>query len=111
VKQGDVYVVDLNPAKGREQAGKRHVVIVSQKPFNDVTGNPVVAPVTQGGNFGREAGFTVSLSGAGTSTQGVVLCHQLRVLDIKARGGRLIETLPQAIMQEILDHIIPIFEG
>jgi len=111
LNQGDIYVVDLDPTKGREQAGKRHVLIVSQKAFNEVTQHPVIAPITQGGNFAREAGFTVSLVGTGTRSQGVVLCHQIRVLDLKTRGARFVETLPNEILQEVLNHIIPIFEG
>lgn len=108
---GEIYIVDLDPTKGREQAGKRHVLIVSQKAFNVVTRHPVIAPITQGGSFAREAGFTVSLSGVGTHTHGVVLCHQIRVLDLKTRGARFVETLPDKILQEVLNHIIPIFEG
>lgn len=110
MNQGDIYEIDLDPAKGKEQRGKRPVVIVSQTRFNQVTGLPIVAPISQGGDFGRERGFTVPLSGAGTKTQGVVLCHQLRVLDIKARNGRRIEPLPPPILKDVIDRIIPIFE-
>jgi mRNA-degrading endonuclease toxin of MazEF toxin-antitoxin module len=46
-----VYLVDLNPAKGREQAGPRYVIIVSPREFNRL-GTPRVCPTTQGGNFG-----------------------------------------------------------
>ncbi len=111
LNQGDIYVVDLEPTKGREQAGKRHVLIVSPKAFNEVIGHPVVAPIMQGGNCAREAGFTVPLQGTGTRSQGVVLCHQVRVLDLKNRGAQFVETLPGEILQEVLNHIIPIFEG
>jgi mRNA-degrading endonuclease toxin of MazEF toxin-antitoxin module len=76
---GDVFHVDLNPIQSREQAGARYVVIVWSKAFN-VLGTPLVCPITQGGNFARHAGFAVPLSGAGTETQGVVLCNQPRVL-------------------------------
>lgn len=109
--QGDIYIVDLDPTKGREQAGKRHVLVVSQRAFNEITKHPVIAPITQGGNFAREAGFTVPLSGLGLHTQGVVLCHQIRVLDLKTRGAQFVEKLPNEILQEVLNHIIPIFEG
>jgi mRNA interferase ChpB len=101
VERGDIYHVDLNPIKGREQAGPRLVVIVSPKAFN-VMGTPLVCPITQGGNFARGAGFAVSLSGTGTQTQGVVLCNQPRVLDLQARGGRFIERVPSFIMDEVL---------
>ena len=45
------------------------------------TRTPLVCPITQGGNFARHAGFAVPLSGAGTATQGVVLCNQIRGQD------------------------------
>jgi hypothetical protein len=41
-----------------------------------------------GGEFATEHGFAVSLHAAGTLTQGVILCHQARVLDHKERGAR-----------------------
>lgn len=110
MKQGDIYEVDLEPAKGREQRGRRPIVIVSQTRFNEGTGLPVVAPISQGGDFSRRRGLTVSLSGAGTKTQGVVLCHQIRVLDISVRNARRIEALPSPILKEVIDHVIPIFE-
>jgi mRNA interferase ChpB len=70
----------------------------------------LVCPIAQGGNFARHAGFAVPLSGAGTETQGVVLCNQLRVLDRQARKAQFIETLPDFIMDEILAKLLPLFE-
>jgi mRNA interferase ChpB len=93
VERGDVYHVDLNPIQGREQAGARYVLVVSPKAFNAL-GTPLVCPITQGGNLARHAGFAVPLSGAGTLTQGVVLCNQPRVLDLQARKARFIESVP-----------------
>jgi len=87
VQRGDIYHVDLNPIKGREQAGPRFVLVVSPRAFN-LMGTPLVCLIMQGGNFAREAGFAVSLSGTGTQTQGVVLCNQPRVIDLRAGGGR-----------------------
>lgn len=101
MKRGDIYLVDMNPVSGREQAGRRFVLIVSPQAFNKL-GTPLICPVTQGGNFARHAGFTVSLTGAGTETQGVVLCNQPRVLDMKARNGKFIERVPPAIVGEVL---------
>jgi mRNA interferase ChpB len=101
VERGEVYHVDLNPIQGREQAGARYVLLVSPKAFNDL-GTPLVCPITQGGNFARHAGFAVSLHGAGTATQGVVLCNQPRVLDLQARRARFVERAPQFIVDEVL---------
>lgn len=77
------------------------VLIVSPAEFNAL-GTPLVCPITQGGNFARHAGFTVSLSGAGTRTAGVVLCNQPRVLDLQARGARFVEKAPSFIVEEVL---------
>ena len=97
--RGDVFHVDLDPVHGREQAGAGYVMIVSPKAFN-VLGTPLVCPITQGGSFARHAGFAVSLSGAGTVTQGVVLCNQPR--------GRRVDALLAAIsvrQEEMLDRL------
>lgn len=107
--RGDIYHVDLNPISGREQAGLRYVVIVSPTVFNNL-GTPLVCPITQGGNFARRAGYAVSLSGAGTQTQGIVLCNQPRVLDLQARGGRFVEKAPDFIMDEVLGKLATLIE-
>jgi mRNA-degrading endonuclease toxin of MazEF toxin-antitoxin module len=99
----------LNPIKGREQAGPRFVLIVSPRAFN-LMGTPLVCPITQGGNFAREAGFAVSLSGTGGPTQGVVLCNQPRVIDLQARGGRFIERAPGFIIDEVLAKLATLIE-
>lgn len=107
--RGDVYAVDLDPVSGREQAGRRFVLIVSPARFNAL-GTPWVCPITQGGNFARNAGFAVPLSGLGTRTQGVVLCHQIRAMDMKARGGRYVETLPAVVIDEVLARLSSVLE-
>jgi len=86
------------------------VLIVSPEPFNRVTKLPVVLPITSGGNFARTAGFAVPLTGTGTRTTGVVRCGQPRTLDLAARHGRKLESVPDAIMDEVLARTAPIFE-
>ncbi|HRF10018.1 MAG TPA: type II toxin-antitoxin system PemK/MazF family toxin [Xanthobacteraceae bacterium] len=110
MERGDIYLVSLDPALGHEQQGKRPVLIVSPGPFNRLTKVPVVLPVTSGGNFARIAGFTVSLMGAGTQTTGVVRCDQPRALDIGARRGRKLESVPAAIMDEVLAKLSTLVE-
>lgn len=110
MKRGEIWMVGLDPVQGHEQQGRRPVLIVSPEAFNRVTRVPVVVPVTSGGNFARTAGFAVSLSGAGTQTTGVVRCDQPRALDLKARGGKRLESVPDAIVDEVLARLAPIFE-
>ena len=108
--RGDIYLVTLDPTSGHEQQGTRPVLIVSPSAFNRMTRTPVVLPITGGGNFARTAGFAVSLMGAGTTTTGVVRCDQPPALDIGARNGRKLESVPAAIMDEVLARLAPIFE-
>ena len=110
MKRGEIWLVGLDPSEGREQKGRRPVLIVSPEPFNRVTKVPVVLPVTSGGSFARTAGFAVSLAGAGTRTTGVVRCDQPRALDLGARNGRKLENIPDEIMDEVLAKLAPIFE-
>ncbi len=108
MKRGDVYMVGPEPTQGREQRGHRPVVIVSPDEFNQVTGLPVILPITNGGDFARRLGFAVPL--AGTKTTGVVRCDQPRVLDLKSRNGRKVESLPTPIMDEVLAKAATLFE-
>jgi mRNA-degrading endonuclease toxin of MazEF toxin-antitoxin module len=110
MKRGEIWVVSLDPSAGHEQSGRRPVLIVSPEGFNRLTGVPVILPITSGGHFARVAGFTVSLSAAGTSTTGVVRCDQPRAVDVAARHGRKLEVVPEPIMREVLARLAPIFE-
>ncbi|HQT90024.1 MAG: pemk protein [Acidiphilium sp. 37-64-53] len=110
MERGDIYLVSLDPTSGHEQQGTRPVLIVSPGAFNRLTKTPVVLPITTGGNFARTAGFTVSLSGAGIQTTGVVRCDQPRALDIGSRRGRKLESLPSAIVDDVLAKLATILE-
>ncbi len=108
MRRGDIYMVSLDPAAGREQRGVRPVLIVSPAAFNAATQLPIVLPITNGGEFARRIGFAVPLSGINTS--GVVRCDQPRLLDLNARHGRKLESVPAPIMEEVMARLAPIFE-
>ncbi len=103
-ERGDVLNINLDPTLGREQQGQRYVLVLTVFGFNRF-GLALVAPITQGGQFARENGFTVSLMGSGGKLHGVVLCNQVRMLDLKKRGGKLIETAPLIIVEDVLARI------
>jgi mRNA interferase ChpB len=109
IYRGDIYHVDMDPVKGHEQQGERYVLVVSSKGFNETFRIPLICPITQGGNYVRNKGFAVSLSGAGTHAQGVVLCNQPRTLDLTARRAEFCEKAPDYIVDEVLSKIQTIF--
>ena len=94
--------VNLNPVVGREMQGDaRHALVLSTREFNRL-GAALVAPITQGGNFARVAGFTVSLAACGTETQGVVVLSAARMLDLESRQARKVETAPRYVVEDAL---------
>ena len=101
MERGDIYLVDLEPTRGREQRGRRPVLVVSREAFNAVS-PPLVCPITSGGTADRYAGFAVSLATTGLKTTGVVLCNQIRALDITGRNGRRVERAPADVVDEVI---------
>ncbi|MDY7577965.1 type II toxin-antitoxin system ChpB family toxin [Herbaspirillum sp. RTI4] len=109
-ERGDIVIVSLNPTQGRElQGDQRPGLILSPASFNAL-GVAMVAPITQGGDFARFAGFAVPLNGSGSKTQGVALLNQVRMLDLEARGAKKIETVPGFVIEDALARLQAILE-
>ncbi|WP_215409841.1 type II toxin-antitoxin system ChpB family toxin [Janthinobacterium sp. JC611] len=108
--RGDIVMVNLEPTAGREQRGaSRPALVLSSSVFNAL-GVVLLAPITQGGDFARHAGFAASLSGSGTTTQGVALVNQIRMLDLEARGAKRIETAPEFVVEDALARLRAIID-
>ncbi|EKS9797610.1 MULTISPECIES: type II toxin-antitoxin system ChpB family toxin [Burkholderia] len=109
-ERGDIVRVSLNPTVGKEQQGDfRPALVLSPAAFNAL-GVALVAPITQGGEFARYAGFAVPLSGSGTETQGVALVNMVRTLDLEARGARKVERAPSEVVEDALARLQTILE-
>jgi mRNA interferase ChpB len=108
MNRGDIYMVSLDPTQGHEQPGRRPVVIISPTAFNNATKLPVILPITSGREFARRIGFAVPL--AGVRITGVVRCDQPRVLDIHARGGKKVGSLPSKILDDVLAKAATLFQ-
>ena len=107
--RGDVVSVPLEPAIGHEQRGTRPALVLTTKDFNKL-GDVLVAPITQGGDFSRHAGFAVSLTGTGSRTQGVAPINKVRMPDLAARKARRIERAPQAVIDEALGRLMVLLD-
>lgn len=105
--RGDIYHIDLDPTKGKEQRGRRYVFVLSPAEHNK-RGLVIVLPVSQGQTLARSAGFACTLMGAGARTQGVVVCDQPRTLDFSVRGARFIETVPGYVVEDVLGRVTPL---
>lgn len=108
--RGDVVRVSLEPVVGHEMRGEaRPALVLTPREFNRL-GDVLVAPITQGGDFARYAGFAVSLTGAGCKTQGVALVNKMRMLDLGARRARKVERVPQEVIDDAIGRLMTLFE-
>jgi mRNA interferase MazF len=101
VKKGDIVKINFDPAEGYEQSGYRPAIVVSNDLFNTMCSLTIVCPIT---NTDKNHPFHVRLDKK-TQTTGVVLCDQVRVLDLKARNAKFIESVPEDITNEVSDII------
>jgi mRNA interferase ChpB len=108
-ERGDIVHLDLDPTLGTEQRGARPVLVLTTEPFNRM-GLVLAAPITQGGKFARDAGFAASLTGSGTQTQGVILAHQIRMLDWRARHAKFLERAPEDLTADVLARVSALLE-
>ena len=85
IQRGDIYFVDLNPVKGREQAGRRPVLVLSIDDINSLPLFVTVVVGTKGENISRDypTNVRVSAEESGLPLETVFLCFQVRSLDAK----------------------------
>jgi mRNA-degrading endonuclease toxin of MazEF toxin-antitoxin module len=107
MQRGEIWLVGLDPAEGASRASGPDRVAGGFQPGNQSTR---CTADRQRRGFCRRAGFAVPLTGGGTKTTAVVRCDQPRALDLGARDGRKLEAVPDAIMDEVLARLAPIFE-
>jgi mRNA interferase MazF len=90
MKRGEIWLADLNPIRGSEQAGIRPVLILQNNAMSNFTTTILAIPLTT--NLRRAAlpsCVQVNKDEGGLTSDSVILCHQLRVLD-KTRLSRKI---------------------
>lgn len=100
LSEGDLIEVDIDEATGHEQRGSRPVLIVSVNALQSALGLAMVCAVTTHG--GRANGTRNDLEvpiPPGLPVKGVVLPHQLRTIDTKARNANKLCTVPRATLQ------------
>ena len=107
--RGDVVSVPLDLAMGHEQRGTRPALVLTTKEFNRL-GDVLVAPITQGGDFSRYAGFAVSLTGTGCKTHGVALVNKIRMLDLSARKARKVERVPKEVIDDAIGRLMALLD-
>lgn len=86
---GQIYYVDLDPAKGNEQKKRRPCVIVSNTEYNHYFNTVIIVPISSSKKFLTEPRFKesplfIQLSSS-HSVHGTVLTQHLRSIDPSMR--------------------------
>lgn len=105
-EQGDIVYLDFDPQSGHEQKGRRPALVVSNNLFNRVSSMTMVCPIT---NTDRGCPFHIRLD-ARTRTTGVVMCDQVRMLDLNSRRAAFVEKAPAGVFMEAVDLIVGFVE-
>ncbi len=88
ILRGEIRWADLNPVRGREQAGLRPVLVVSHDVFNERSGTVIAVALT---SQEPRAGFPLTLesTAAGLPKRSWVRISQIRTLAVARMGRRL----------------------
>jgi mRNA interferase MazF len=96
ILRGDIFWADLNPVRGREQAGLRRVVVISDDVFNARSGTVIALAIT---SQPQKAGFplTLELTSPKLPQQSWVKISQIRTLSVDRLGKRLASVTPEEL--------------
>jgi mRNA-degrading endonuclease toxin of MazEF toxin-antitoxin module len=103
-----VVHLDLDPAEGHEQAGRRRALVVSYEPFHQ-SGLMTVCPITAARTEPRYPGDVPIRAGeAGQTTDAIIICSQVRTISERRVGrapvGVLTDPAIRAAVRSALSH-------
>jgi len=100
ILRGEIRWADLNPVRGREQAGLRPVLILSQDIFNERSGIVIAVALT---TQAQRAGFplTFELESAEGTKRSWVKISQIRTLTVERIGKKTGKVSPEQLARII----------
>ena len=91
---------ELDPTQGREQAGRRPVLVISHDVFNERSGTVIALAIT---SQAQRAGFplTVELLSGGLPKRSWVKASQIRTLSIERLERRIGRVSPEELVRVV----------
>lgn len=87
--RGDIWMIDLDPTRGHEQAGKRPALVISDDVFNSgPAGLIIVLPVTSQAK-GIRTHVAVQPPEGGLKKPSFIKCEDVRSVAVERLGKRL----------------------
>ena len=106
IRRGEIRWADLNPVRGREQAGRRPVLVLSEDIFNERSGTVIAVALT---SQPQRAGFPLTLQIESTALPRAswVKISQIRTLSIERIAAHIADASPEELAQ-VLDGLAEI---
>jgi mRNA interferase MazF len=97
-QKGDFIIANFNPQSGHEQKGLRPALVISNNPFNEITGLVIVCPLTS-----SERAFPLHVAVTDNpDVHGFVMVEQVKSIDYKARKVKRIGRASDSVLEEVL---------
>ena len=97
ILRGDIWWADLNPVRGREQAGVRPVLVISREVFNQHSGTVIALAIT---SQPPAAGFPLTLAlAARLPKPSWVKISQIRTLSVERLSAKIGQIAPEELDQ------------
>jgi len=100
ILRGEVYWADLNPVRGREQAGLRPILVISHEPLNRYSGTVIAMAIT---SQPQRAGFPLThrIESLRMPKPSWVKISQVRTLSVERLGKKI-----GSLNTEEISHIV-----
>jgi mRNA interferase MazF len=102
--RGEIWLADLNPTRGHEQAGRRRVLIVSEDRFNQGPADLVIVCPLTSTRRGIPAHVPLTPPEGGLRTPSVILCDAVRSI-AKERLVHRWGTVTPRTMAQVADRL------
>lgn len=101
ILRGEIYWADLDPTRGREQAGQRPVLVLSHDIFNERSGTIIAMALT---SQPQKVGFplTLEIADSALPKRSWIKISQVRTLSTERLGER-ITRLPDRDMELVIE--------
>lgn len=100
VLRGDILWADIDPSRGREQRGRRPVLVISHDVFNERSGTVIAMAIT---SQAQVAGFplTVEIAAGPLPKRSWVKVSQVRTLSVERLGKRIGRLSPEEMLRVV----------
>lgn len=111
--RGEIWHFNPDPVAGHELRGPHYCIVITDKALNSALKVAMCCPISTGANAARSEGVTVNILPYDTDNgnlRGVVLCHQLKAVDLIARDAKFYAIADEALICEVINKLVNLID-